>query len=261
MATGQGAIRNGRQAFCRGFSGWQLESLDGKGEALAELIDCNYRIVAPCSMGYYENELGGRVAVSGYFATAKSFVLHQNQADEESVQAPFFHDALTAYVDSCHRVGLWVRNNDGHIIATMVNASMDPAENLELMIKAGSCHARLTGMHGDESEVSGQPEDAGYVWFLLPALPPWASMSFDNGRFEEIILSNSQSEEVTNKDVAGLPKRCVQLLFGCFAPSRGICYPRLRVLFPVRRRPSVFLHSHLWHACWNLCAEFIEYRT
>jgi len=177
---GVGCIRNGRQAFSRAYSGRQLESLDGKGEALAELIDYHNRILAPCSLGYYENELGGRVAVSGYFAD-RNLLFYSKVRQLKNLFRRLSHDTLPAYVDTYHRIGLWVRENEGRSVITLVNASMDPAQGAELLVKTSELRAELTGMYDDCCEVSGLALGDGYVKFTLPDLPPWQLYLFLTG--------------------------------------------------------------------------------
>lgn len=172
-ADGAGSIRDGRQSFIKGYAGWQLECIDGKGEALAELIDYNEAVVASCSMGAYENELGGRVVVGGYFATRH--LLFRSKVEQlKRIFRWLSHDTLTAYVESFHRIGLWVRTPEkSDVVITLVNASMDRAENVELLVLGAATKADILGMDGDRFQVVGEPQGAGYVKFVIPALASW----------------------------------------------------------------------------------------
>ena len=172
---GAGCVRNGRQAFSCGYLGWQLERLDGKGEALSELIDYQDRVVADCAMGAYENELGGRVVVAGYFAT-RNLLFHSKVNQLKNIFRWLSHDTLTAYVASYHRIALWVRAlgaNGRESVIAMVNASMDVAENVELLVRGKGRRAHLTGMTGDRDVFEGVPQDQNHVKFSIPALAPW----------------------------------------------------------------------------------------
>ena len=61
-----GRFRDCRQSFTHQ-PGWRLEAAAPGCEILAELIDYSDRTAAPCTMGIFRNELGGRVCVAGYY--------------------------------------------------------------------------------------------------------------------------------------------------------------------------------------------------
>jgi hypothetical protein len=179
--VGAGSIRDGRQAFVRGYPGWQLECLDGKGEALAELIDYHNRVVADCSMGTYENDLGGRVVVAGYFAT-RHLLFKSKLLQIKNIFRWLSRDTLAAYIASFHRIALWVRSpgaNGCESVVSLINASMDRANNVELFVHGNGTDARLAGMAGDCIQLTGIPQEMNYVRFLIPALAPWSVYSLE----------------------------------------------------------------------------------
>ena len=89
----------------------------------------------PATMGVFENRLGGRVCVAGYFPWTFLHSLSKS-AQMKSVMRWLSRDRLPAYVASFHKINLWVRDPGGPGIAlALTNSCLDPARDVALLIR------------------------------------------------------------------------------------------------------------------------------
>ncbi|MBO4345284.1 MAG: hypothetical protein J5833_05995 [Victivallales bacterium] len=154
-----------------------LKPIDKDGKVLCNLVDYMGKPVADCSLGIYENSLGGRVAVSGFYPISNS-LYHSRQIFMKRLFRWLSRDRLTAYLESYHRIAMWARPKKS---ICLVNASLDAAENAVLMVKDGAPTGGL--FHIDSLEpitVIGEQCPDGYTRYRLPTLPLWtvAVLSF-----------------------------------------------------------------------------------
>ncbi len=167
------------------FAGWQrdcrpatasgnsylLQAAPG-ARPLAELVDFNQASLGTCA-GVFENRLGGRVAVMGYYA----WNWLQSLAKSAQIKALFrwlSRDRLPAYIDSYTRTGLWCRRDAGGRPAfLLVNASLDSAD--EMVLRALTDGARLTLVRTDgrQEHLPAAGRDGAYNRYALPHLKPW----------------------------------------------------------------------------------------
>ncbi len=168
-----GHCRNARQAFSWHEECWELVPSAEGAETLTELVNYQNLVCASCGMGIFCNELGGRVAVSGYFANTQlhySYKLHQMKNLFNFLSGK----TLTAWVESFHRVSLWVRQN----AITLVNTSLEPAQNVILRVRGENTEAELLCMDGNCIPVSGLIQQDGTVRFILPRLESFHAYLF-----------------------------------------------------------------------------------
>jgi len=168
--------RDCRQSFYRvsGSIGYVLRKHDSKVETLARLIDYGGKELSPCSLAIYENTLGGRICVSGYYPWDHLHSLSKN-AQLKAVMRWLSRDRLPAYVASYHKVNLWVREpQDGRVALALLNASFDAATGLDLAIATTADEARVFDMQGKEQTVRAMSTDGPYRRFVLPAVEPWS---------------------------------------------------------------------------------------
>ncbi len=167
------------------FAGWQRDChptffpdaatlLTPKAGArvLSDCVDFEQVSDGPCS-GVFENSLGGRVAVMGYYP----WILLQSLAKASQVKLLFrwlSRDRLPAYVASFHRAALWCRTQpDGKPAYMLVNASIDPAAGLALHALTGGAALTLVRMDGSEGSLPASGQDGPYSEYRMPVLDPW----------------------------------------------------------------------------------------
>lgn len=148
-----------------------LTPLDGSIRPLSRLVDLT-GADAGLASGIFENELGGRVAVFGYYP----FKMLGNLAKSNQMKAVcrwLSHGTLAAYVASFHRGELWVRRTSlGEPVVILCNTSLDPAIDLILALRCEGEY-RLLRRTGEEELLSAITFDGGYARFTLPVLAPW----------------------------------------------------------------------------------------
>ena len=164
--------RNGRQSF------WKcpthiLRSTSADVQSLSRCVDYTYAEVAPCCMGVFENELGGRVCVAGYYPWEQ--LQNLSKASQlKSVMRWLSKDTLPAYVASFHRVNLWVRETQpGRYAVALLNAYLDPAASLEIRIKTDRDTLDFFDKTCARTTVQALDRQGPYQRFVLPTLPPW----------------------------------------------------------------------------------------
>lgn len=169
-----GRQRDCRQSFNRGAS-YGLIKVDPKAETLSRLVDYTGRETAATSMAVFENRLGGRVCVSGYFPWTFLHSLSKS-AQMKSVMRWLSRDSLPAYVASYHKVNIWARRPaDGCLAIALVNASFDPADELVLALLTQSNEIKVFDMDCNESIIRASGRDGPYRRFTLPSVEPWSA--------------------------------------------------------------------------------------
>ena len=138
-------LRDGRTSFAPRWGNdggfFSLAPMDGHAEKLCFLKNYAGATETDCSFGIYENSLGGRVAVSGYFPLENSLFLSRLTFLKRTFQW-LSGNTLSAFVESYHHIAVWARPG----CICLVNASMDPAENAVIMVKNGPPRAKLFHM-------------------------------------------------------------------------------------------------------------------
>ncbi len=164
--------RDCRQSFYH-LPALTLKPRDAKAEVLSKVVDYAGAEVAPCTMGVFENRLGGRVCVAGYFPWTFLHSLSKS-AQMKSVMRWLSKDRLPAYVDSFHKVNLWVREPDQAGVAmAMTNSCLDPARDVILLVRTGKDRIRVFDMSGADSQVRSSGSDGPYRKFVIPSIEPW----------------------------------------------------------------------------------------
>ncbi len=168
--------RDCRQSFYRvsGFVGYHLKKQDPGVETLARLVDYGGKEISPCSLAVFENKLGGRICVSGYYPWDHLHSLSKN-SQMKAIMRWLSRDRLPAYVASYHKVNLWARETgDGTFAVGLLNASFDAASGLELAVATTAEEAHVFDMEAQKQIVRAVRADGPYRRFVLPAVEPWA---------------------------------------------------------------------------------------
>jgi len=132
-----------------------------------------YRDPAEAGLGAFENRLGGRVCVAGYFP----WTFLQNLSKSSQIKAILrwlSKDALPGWVASFHKAHLWVlAPRPGTLAAVVINTSLDPAESLRLKLRTERERLTVLDMACRETRVQASGADGPYREFVLPRVPPW----------------------------------------------------------------------------------------
>ena len=167
-----GRERDNRQSFWK-CTAYELKTTNNNAQVLAGLIDYTGQQVAPCTMGVFENKLGGRVCVAGYYP----WTFMENLSKSTQMKTVFrwlSKDSLPAYIASFHKINLWVREpNEGKIALAFSNTSFDAAKDVCLMLKTEKKTIKLYDMDCGETTIMSSGTDGPYQKFLIPEVGPW----------------------------------------------------------------------------------------
>ncbi len=168
----KGSQRDNRQSFYKSVA-YSLEKTDQTAETLSYLTDYSGYDSGPMTMGVFENEIGGRICVSGYYPWR--FVSNLSKSTQiKSVLRWLSRDSLSSYISSFHKANLWHREVAGGTFALAVtNSSFDEADNMEVMIRTDISSIRVYDMECGETIITSSGKDGPYQSFVLPHLDPW----------------------------------------------------------------------------------------
>jgi hypothetical protein len=167
-----GRERDNRQSFWKS-PAWSLRKTNEKAQSLAGLADYSGKETSDCTMGVFENRLGGRICVAGYYPWTfmESFT---KSLQMKSVFRWLSKDSLPGYIASFHKVNLWIRTSpDGKIVLAFTNSSFDPAENLVLMLRTVKKTIKIYDMQCHETIIDSSGTDGPYSKFVIPGINPW----------------------------------------------------------------------------------------
>ncbi len=169
-----GRERNNRQSF----PGWSvpaftLQPTNEGAQVLSSLIDWTRSEVSSITMGVFENQLGGRICVAGYYPW--SFMENLSKSSQmKSVFRWLSKDNLPGYISSFHRINLWIREpQNGKIALAFTNSSFDEAKDVTLMLKTEKSTIKVYDMSCKETLIKSSGEDGPYQKFVIPYVDPW----------------------------------------------------------------------------------------
>ncbi|MCC6155324.1 MAG: hypothetical protein IT367_16265, partial [Candidatus Hydrogenedentes bacterium] len=167
-----GRRRNGRQSFYKN-PAYMLRATQDGAQAISRCVDYTYAETAPCVMGVFENKLGGRVCVAGYYPWEQ--LQNLSKASQlKSVMRWLSKDTLPAYIASYHRVNVWARETaPGRFAIALLNAYLDPAESVEIAVRTDRSSLEFYDKNCVRTAVAATDNESGYARFSLPAIGPW----------------------------------------------------------------------------------------
>ncbi|RIJ46484.1 hypothetical protein D1614_18930 [Maribellus luteus] len=167
-----GRERDNRQSFWKS-SAYTLRKTNENTQVLSGLIDYTGTKVSDCTMGVFENKLGGRICVAGYYPW--SFMENLSKSSQmKSVFRWLSKDSLPAYIASFHKMNLWVREpQDGKIALAFTNSSFDPAKDVTLMLQTENTKIKVYDMNCKETIIQSSGENGLYQKFIIPEVDPW----------------------------------------------------------------------------------------
>jgi hypothetical protein len=169
-----GRMRNCYQAYWP-IDAYRLEPTTPKVETLARLKQHPGRDLGPC-MTAYENELGGRVVVMGYYPWK---LIHNGckSSQLKAVCAWLSRETQPVTVESFARVMVWARQGTrGQMAVVLYNATLDAQETLSIRVRTTATCFELVAMDGSVLEVTGEPcaEQGEEVRLVLHDLASWS---------------------------------------------------------------------------------------
>lgn len=166
-----GYRRDCRQSFW-GQPAYRLRPLASAVEPLARLVDYGGADLG-MTMTAFENALGGRVVVMGYYP----WTLIHTQAKGDQLKAIcrwLSRDTLGGVVETYARAPLWVRDGtNGKPVFVVLNASLDPAPQLSLRLRTAAAQIESLSMDGRMRTLTAQP-DGDHIRVTLPDVAPWS---------------------------------------------------------------------------------------
>ena len=168
------------------FSGWhrdcrpsffltpchRLKPLTPQSQPLAELFDFTPTNHGPVA-GVFENALGGRVAIQGYYPW--TFLKSLSKTSQMKALCRWLSkDTLPAYVSSFHKAAVWCRRDDaGRPAILLLNAATDPAGRLTLHVQGDIGTLTVTSANLKTKAIVRRKQDGPYSVFALPQVAPW----------------------------------------------------------------------------------------
>ena len=169
---GAGRWRDGRQSFWKG-TAYELEPAGEGAEILARLVDYRYEEIGACTAGVFENRLGGRICVAGYYPW-EHLQYRAKTRQLKAIMRWLTRDRLGCYVESYHRVVVWDRpDEEGRHAVGLINAYLDAAEDVELMLRTERGEVTFYDMDGARTVVQAEGGSGPYRRFVLPRIDPW----------------------------------------------------------------------------------------
>ncbi|HAZ02859.1 MAG: hypothetical protein A2W90_17100 [Bacteroidetes bacterium GWF2_42_66] len=167
-----GRERDNRQSFWNS-PAYTLRKTNVNAQALTSLIDYTGKQVSDCTMGIFENKLGGRICVAGYYPwTFMENLSKSSQA--KSVFRWLSKDTLPGYIASFQKINLWIREpQDEKIALAFTNSSFDAVENMTLMLRTENTTIKLYDMECKETTIRSSGSDGLYQKFVISEVDPW----------------------------------------------------------------------------------------
>lgn len=168
-----GSLRNCRQAFYKGES-YTFERTDDKAEVVSYLTNYHSEKIADCSLGYFENKLGGRVAVSGYYPFDR-ISDYAKTTQFKRMMLKLSDEKLPSYVESYHKVHNHTFIENGKCIVAICNPVNEPADGLRVAIRTKSDKATVYRYDASSCEITGAAAaySDNYRVFEVDCLPPY----------------------------------------------------------------------------------------
>jgi hypothetical protein len=170
-----GGMRNCRQAFNKG-DGFALRATQEGARSLACYIDYRDIKTADCCLGIYENELGGRVAVAGYYPfTWVSDIRKSIQLKRLMVWLS--GDTLSAWSDSYARLRVIAHNGSGKQLVSVMNPANEPLTDVKIAVRTDKDSFNLYTQFAPEAPetlaLADLDEFTGCKLAVIPSLPPY----------------------------------------------------------------------------------------
>lgn len=149
-----------------------LEPTDEKSRVTSKAVDFELKGDLPVS-GLYENKLGGRVAIFGYFPWSfTGSLVRSTQLKRTALWLS--RNEMPGYVESYDKVAIWCRRNpQGGPAVFLLNTSLDSTVDLKVRIKGASENITMHTPFASPVKLAGEIGEDGYLTFTVPELGAW----------------------------------------------------------------------------------------
>ncbi len=142
-------------------------------QSLSMLVDYGEKPFGPCALGVFENRLGGRVCVAGYFPWTQHHDVPKS-TQLKNLMRWLSRDRLPGYVASFHKVTAAIRKSEnGEVALSLINANFDPAEQVELLLQTDKKTLTAIDCRGQRAKIDADGTDGPYRRFVIPRIEPW----------------------------------------------------------------------------------------
>ncbi|MCL2815112.1 MAG: hypothetical protein FWD23_10980, partial [Oscillospiraceae bacterium] len=169
-----GAERNAYQAFNPG-DAVIINPTNSKCEILSHMKDYNGNTKSECSWGIFENQLGGRICIAGYYPW--TFIQSLPKAKQIGNLFRYLSkNTLPSMSDSYCRLHNWTRRlKNGGAAAALINGSLETLQDTVILLKTESKNCVVYDMRCEKTACRFIPERSkyGYKAFGIPVIQPW----------------------------------------------------------------------------------------
>ena len=144
-------------------------------EIICEIRNNRDERVVDCSLGKFENSLGGTVYCASYFPWSDIC----NTAKSTQIKR-IFGKVMPAYISSYHRVRIYVRQTGNGFAILLFNCNFDTLENVEIAINTDKENLCLIEENGEKSTVNCIKNLEGKKVFLIRELKPYSFCIVNN---------------------------------------------------------------------------------
>lgn len=166
-----GGKRNGRQEFNPG-DAYSLVSVSDDVQMLSKPVDYHGNVIGECCMGLYENSLGGRICVSGYYPY-NSLNNYFKSTQLKKIFRWLSRDGLPAYVESETKIRNLSYEKEGRVLVSLFNYTNDSQKNVCICIKTDSDEAIVYYSNCVPQKICASAADGGYKKFVVDEIPPF----------------------------------------------------------------------------------------
>lgn len=144
-------------------------------ETLSSCIDYGGNQTAETIVGIYENSLGGRICINGYYPWS-NFYSYSKQSQIRAIIRWLSKDRLPGYVDSFAKINFWLREPgpDGSFAGIAINSNYDAVREVAIMLKTDSDFIDVYDYNCQKTTISSSYSDKdGYRRFIISEIKPW----------------------------------------------------------------------------------------
>ncbi|MCL2517557.1 MAG: hypothetical protein FWF15_03240 [Oscillospiraceae bacterium] len=167
-----GTGRNSYQAFYGNAAG-VIEPTNPLVQILSTMKDYSGNVLSECSMGVFENSLGGRICIAGY---APWTFLHSRPKVKQlkNVFRYLSKDTLPSFTESYCKLQNWTRRLDnGGLGAALLNPSLETLQDTVILLKTESSSCFVYDMNCERIKLNCSFNQDGYKAFKIPVIEPW----------------------------------------------------------------------------------------